>query len=429
MSTGRKGVNTRASLQSESENSENGQTNTETILQTLISRIDGLANKMNENHQDVKKDISDLKDSITSIDKTILETKTTADENKNKITKLQSQLESANATINSLHMKVDTLQNQHSSLDTYIRRDNIRFLNIPEGKDENCEDLVRYILISKLDFSQEEVSAMKIVRCHRLGAFDPNRKRPIICRFFFWPDRQAVWKRGNKLNGQDIRMEEDFSPEVIVRCRSLLPIMYEARRQGKYSVLVADKLIIDRKTFTLETIDQISDELNPMKLCTKEVADGIIAFYGSLTPLSNFYSVSFVDDESMKFGSTEQYYQYKKACFFDDDISSTKILASTSPKDCKFHGDRVKNYDDSVWRMHARRIMKTGLVYKFVRNEKCRKALLDTGDATLAEASSSDKLWGIGMSLKDNNIRDQSLWAENWMGKLLVEVRDHVAKL
>ena len=50
---------------------------------------------------------------------------------------------------------------------------------------------------------------------------------------------------------------------------------------------------------------------------------------------------------------------------------------------------------------------------KFTQNEKCKKALLSTGDAKLQEDSPTDSYWGIGRDGKGRNM----------LGVILMKVR------
>jgi len=60
------------------------------------------------------------------------------------------------------------------------------------------------------------------------------------------------------------------------------------------------------------------------------------------------------------------------------------------------------------------KIMRKTLIEKFAVSKKASKILLDTGDAILQESSIYDSFWGTG---KDNS-------GENWLGILLMELRD-----
>ncbi|HEY8559475.1 MAG TPA: NADAR family protein [Pyrinomonadaceae bacterium] len=61
-------------------------------------------------------------------------------------------------------------------------------------------------------------------------------------------------------------------------------------------------------------------------------------------------------------------------------------------------------------------IMREALRAKFTQNEKLKKILLETGDATLVEHTTNDSYWGDG--------GDGS--GKNMLGKLLMELREEL---
>ena len=73
--------------------------------------------------------------------------------------------------------------------------------------------------------------------------------------------------------------------------------------------------------------------------------------------------------------------------------------------------------------------MVAGLISKFSQNLKFKKALLDTGDAEIVEASPTDRIWGIGLAESDPRIWDRNNWrGTNWLGIALMRVRDEIRK-
>ncbi|XP_049516834.1 uncharacterized protein LOC125942658 [Dermacentor silvarum] len=54
----------------------------------------------------------------------------------------------------------------------------------------------------------------ELERAHRLGRHNPNKKRPIMVKFFSFQEKQAVLSSARKLKGSDISISEDFSESV-----------------------------------------------------------------------------------------------------------------------------------------------------------------------------------------------------------------------
>ena len=69
--------------------------------------------------------------------------------------------------------------------------------------------------------------------------------------------------------------------------------------------------------------------------------------------------------------------------------------------------------------------MKKGLEAKF--NERSNPDLwlaLKNTEQSFVECNRYDKVWGIGMDLRDKNKADYTRWGENKLGTLLNELRD-----
>lgn len=142
--------------------------------------------------------------------------------------------------------------------------------------------------------------------------------------------------------------------------------------------------------------------------------------------LSNWYLSEFKID-SIKFSSMEQYMMYKKAIVFDDTEIAKEILETTDVSKIKALGRQVLNYNDTHWNGVRQIIIYKGLLEKFSQNEDLKKRLLNTGNDILAECAVQDKIWGIGLSMKDVNRWDMEKWrGENLLGFALMMVREEL---
>ena len=142
--------------------------------------------------------------------------------------------------------------------------------------------------------------------------------------------------------------------------------------------------------------------------------------------LSNWYLSDFTVD-GIKFSSMEQYMMYQKAVVFKDKDIASQILKTNDVARIKDFGRQVSNYNDTVWNGMRQIVIYKGLLEKFRQNEKLKKALLDTGDDILAECAVSDKIWGIGLSMKDSNKNDIKRWkGQNLLGFALMLVRNEL---
>ena len=156
-----------------------------------------------------------------------------------------------------------------------------------------------------------------------------------------------------------------------------------------------------------------------------DIKDNSVFFYHSDHPFSNFYSCSFKNDK-ITFNCSEQYFMYYKCLTFDGENSDLKekILSSNDPSKIKKFGRCVKNYDDTVWNEKRFDIMCEALRLKFSQNDYLLDFLLKTKNKQIYEASPSDKIWGIGYSVKQAPKIDPELYGKNLLGIALMKVRD-----
>lgn len=156
------------------------------------------------------------------------------------------------------------------------------------------------------------------------------------------------------------------------------------------------------------------------------VTDKYVIFWGSF--LSNFHYAPFKYN-NMTFRSSEQFFMWNKAKFFNDEYTASQILKATSPKEAKRLGRLVRNFDESKWTSESIKVMSLAIKLKFDTNDELRERLLSFGDKTFVEGSPFDKKWGIGIKFDDPSAKDSSNWkGENLLGKIITEYRNSLTK-
>lgn len=142
--------------------------------------------------------------------------------------------------------------------------------------------------------------------------------------------------------------------------------------------------------------------------------------------LSNWYLSDFEADNT-KYSSMEQYMMYQKAMLFEDQEIAKQILATSNVGEIKALGRSVRNYDDYFWNGMRQVIVYQGLFEKFRQNSELKSKLLATGQDVLAECAVQDKIWGIGLSMKDERRFDMKAWqGKNLLGFSLMLVRKNL---
>ncbi|KAK3612628.1 hypothetical protein CHS0354_042138 [Potamilus streckersoni] len=161
------------------------------------------------------------------------------------------------------------------------------------------------------------------------------------------------------------------------------------------------------------------------RTCNKGIAaeSKYVFFYGIKSPFSQFHPARFVVD-GKTYNCMEQYMHHQKAVTFKDEVKAKQILASSDPKEHKKLGRKVRNFDKEVWNNLSEEIVEKGNEAKFSQNEELKKALFDTGDKVLAEASPRDRIWGIGLGASNPKAQNPKYWrGKNKLGYALTRVR------
>lgn len=143
---------------------------------------------------------------------------------------------------------------------------------------------------------------------------------------------------------------------------------------------------------------------------------------------NSVFSCQCIDGTMQTFCNAEQYMMYNKACAFPgNEKIAQRILSSADPAHIKNLGRQVQNFTESGWKKKRMNVVVYGNYAKFTQNPDLKKALLNTGDNILAEASPYDGIWGIKMSASDPGAKDPSKWKGlNLLGHALMAVRDHI---
>ena len=140
--------------------------------------------------------------------------------------------------------------------------------------------------------------------------------------------------------------------------------------------------------------------------------------------LSNWYPSPFTLD-GVAFSSMEQYMMYRKAVCFGDDKVAAQILVTEDVTEIKTLGRLVSGYDESLWNGVRQIVVYEGLLAKFSQNSELWEQLKKTGSAVLAECAVKDRIWGIGLSMRDPDRLDRAKWqGQNLLGYALMMVRE-----
>ena len=133
--------------------------------------------------------------------------------------------------------------------------------------------------------------------------------------------------------------------------------------------------------------------------------------------------------DGVVYSHAEQFMMAEKARLFGDEKMLAKILASGLPHEQKRLGQAVRGFDTEVWDERKLDIVVRGNRAKFSQSRKRRRALLDTGQRTLVEASPRDFVWGIGLAADHEDATRPESWpGQNLLGQALMRAREELSR-
>lgn len=374
-------------------------------------------------------DLTEIKSSLQDIESNTKTAGRVADDAKQIAFEARDHCENLEDRVTKLEEENKNLMRQMQEHEDYSRKVNLRIDGLEEQKDETVTQLLDkvYSLFQK-ELAIEDARTIQIGRCHRIGRFSQSlHPRTTIVRFVSIGDRDKVW--GNRFQlrknpGCKIYLREDLSKHTEADRKILYPYMKGAKVAGAKTTFRGSSLIIDGKSYSSDAVHDIPDKFHPKNACQRENQDMII-FHGRESPFSNFHNSPFkiVNEQFMH---TEQFYQFKKAEYFKDDITARKIKLQPDPLECMKLGFKVKNYKENDWQMVARNYMYDGNLAKFSQNLSLKDLLMSTGNKILAE-SSQDEYWGTGRRIYDQSALNKDTWTgSNHHGEGLMLLRDRL---
>ena len=327
--------------------------------------------------------------------------------------------------------KVGKLEMENEKMKTEKDVEDRKMNLIINGVSESQTDLGSWwhdFTLHDLKLRQWNIRPVDIARIGRPHTNNRNnthrpRPRPIKVTLSSEDDKLMLIKSRRELYGTGMSMFEDFPPEVNQKRRRLTPISSEAYRQGYRSSVRADKLIIQGKTYTVDTLDKLPRSLIDSANSCRQT-DTQIAFFRKFNMLSNHAPSQFkIEDEV--FNSNEQWFLREKCRVFGHDHISNLIMREDDPALMVKHAKVCQGINDE-WEKVKVKTMYTGAYHKFTQNPEFKDYLLSTGEKTIVEASKFDTEWGVGIDVNDPAVDDPRKWkpqAQNLLGKVLMEVR------
>ena len=127
------------------------------------------------------------------------------------------------------------------ALENCTRRENLKFMNLPEDHGEDCKGMIISLIQNDL---KTDVTNVRFHAVHRVGRPAVGKTQPVIARFVCREDRDLVWSRKTDLKNsttyRDAYIIQDYAKAIQQERRTLIKAMKKAR------VLGFDSKVIDR---------------------------------------------------------------------------------------------------------------------------------------------------------------------------------------
>ena len=203
----------------------------ETTLKDLTSRLGNFESTIDKMREDARA----VDSSIKGIDESL--------------THLNKEVEELRGTVEDKDKQIEYLHTQHLYLESYSRRENLKFSE-KEGKDAvGAIDVLRDFLHDVLGFGVPKRN-MEFQREHRFSKSVRGKPRPILARFLHYQDHETVLRARFELKDTEYMILQDFPQEIMKRRRKQMPKLKEAKKRGQkvsFSKSEPDKLFIDGK--------------------------------------------------------------------------------------------------------------------------------------------------------------------------------------
>ena len=154
----------------------------------INSKVENLETKMKSMDTRVK----EVEKSSNFVSGQFEEQKTKLKTADNEIKNLNKKCKEFEDVVKKLEEKNAALEDKTNDLEFRSLRENLLFHGIPEGQNEDCENLVKHFIAEKLDIMQE----ITIDRAHRLGK-PKGTVRPIVVKFHEYTERETIRLKAN----------------------------------------------------------------------------------------------------------------------------------------------------------------------------------------------------------------------------------------
>lgn len=235
--------------------------------------------------------------------------------------------------------------------------------------------------------------------------------QPILMHFTKRSHRNRVWRGKKIITSEDtqrkVRIQQDLPKKLREDSQTLHRVLRAATAipDNKSAKIVDYKFILHSKEYSPASLENLPKPIRPSTLATKSSEVNLV-FFTRHSVFSNHHPAPF-SLKGIRYANVEHYLAYQKALRSGDDDIIQRARSATDPLEAKSILSYLKKDHRQQWGDDLDNILALGLREKFKQNPALLNILRDTQHLVLGEAS-RDPIWGIGMSLDDQDVLDSS---------------------
>ena len=161
-------------------------------------------------------------------------------------------VDSQQAEIENLKTRLLEEQEKIIALENYSRRENLRFINVPErNNEENFMDVVYDIIENDMNTNVEDIHFHAVHRVGKPRSEDTSKSfpRPVVASVHNREDTDTVFRARNRLKdssrAKDVYITQDHVKAIQQERKVLINAMFQAKERGLSAQVIDRKLIND----------------------------------------------------------------------------------------------------------------------------------------------------------------------------------------